>query len=208
MSTPGGEKPYRVYRGGRQKGRVPTVGRPEKSPSRAKAERDGRSNYRGPGPKATARRPRQIRWGRELTIALVLVVAFFLAWSVIGYLVFRSGVSEANKRLPQNARRALAPDQGSLLSTPTAILLLGTDHSLAAARAGDRHSDSITLLPTGSTTFRSRATCASRSPATAARRSTRPSRSAARASPRARSRPTPTSRSTTSSSSTSPSSKT
>ena len=148
MSTPGGEKPYRVYRGGRQKGRVPTVGRPEKSPPRAKAERDGRSNYRGPGPKTTARRPRQIRWGRELTIALVLIVAFFLAWSVIGYLVFRSGVSEANKRLPQNARRALAPDQGSLLSTPTAILLLGTDHSLAASRAGDRHSDSITLLRT------------------------------------------------------------
>ena len=148
MSTPGGEKPYRVYRGGRQKGRVPTVGRPEKSPPRAKAERDGRSNYRGPGPRTTARRPRQIRWGRELTIALVLIVAFFLAWSVIGYLVFRSGVSEANKRLPQNARRALAPDQGSLLSKPTAILLLGTDHSLAAARAGDRHSDSITLLRT------------------------------------------------------------
>jgi len=148
MSTPGGEKPYRVYRGGRQKGRVPTVGRPEKSRPRAKGERDGRSRYRGPGPKTTARRPRKIRWGRELTIALVLIVAFFLAWGVIGYLVFRSGVSEANKRLPQTARRALAPDKGSLLSTPTAILLLGTDHSLAAARAGDRHSDSITLLRT------------------------------------------------------------
>ena len=67
---------------------------------------------------------------------------------MLGYLVFRSGVSEANKRLPRNARSALAPDQGSLLSNPTAILLLGTDHSLAAARAGDRHSDSITLLRT------------------------------------------------------------
>jgi LCP family protein required for cell wall assembly len=148
MSTPGGEKPYRVYRGGRTKGRVPTVGRPEKSPPRAKAERDGRSRYRGPGPKTATRRPRQIRWARELTIALVLIVAFFLAWAVLGYLVFRSGVSEANKRLPQSARTALTPDQGSLLSTPSAILLLGTDHSIAAARAGDRHSDSITLLRT------------------------------------------------------------
>ena len=64
MSTPGGEKPYRVYRGGRTKGRVPTVGRPEKSAPRPKAERDGRSNYRGPGAKTTARRPRQIRWAR------------------------------------------------------------------------------------------------------------------------------------------------
>ena len=145
MSTPGGEKPYRVYRGGRTKGRVPTVGRPEKSAPRPKAERDGRSNYRGPGAKTTARRPRKIRWARELTIALVLILVFFIAWATIGYLVFRSGVSEANKRLPQSARRALTPDRGSLLSTPTAILLLGTDHSIAAARAGDRHSDSIKI---------------------------------------------------------------
>ncbi|HET7760213.1 MAG TPA: LCP family protein [Gaiellaceae bacterium] len=148
MSSPGGEKPYRLYRGGRTKGRVPTVGRPEKSPPRARAERDGRSRYRGPGPKKTARKPRQIRWARELTIALVLIVVFFIAWAALGYLVFRSGVSDANKRLPQSARLALAPDKGSLFSTPTAILLLGTDHSIAAARSGDRHSDSITLLRT------------------------------------------------------------
>jgi polyisoprenyl-teichoic acid--peptidoglycan teichoic acid transferase len=148
MSTPRGEKPYRVYRGGRTKGRVPSVGRPEKSAKRAAADGDGRSRYRGPGPKTAPRRPRQIRWARELTIALVVVVAFFLAWAVLGYLVFRSGVSEANKRLPQSARRALTPDQGSMLSTPSTILLLGTDHSLAAARAGDRHTDSITLLRT------------------------------------------------------------
>ena len=148
MSTPRGEKPYRVYRGGRTKGRVPSVGRPEKSAKRAAADGDGRSRYRGPGPKTSPRQPRQIRWARELTIALVVVVAFFLAWAVLGYLVFRSGVSEANKQLPQSARRALTPDQGSMLSTPSTILLLGTDHSLAAARAGDRHTDSITLLRT------------------------------------------------------------
>ena len=51
-------------------------------------------------------------------------------------------------QLPQSARLALTPDKGSLFSTPTAILLLGTDHSTAAARSGDRHSDSITLLRT------------------------------------------------------------
>jgi polyisoprenyl-teichoic acid--peptidoglycan teichoic acid transferase len=147
MASPGGEKPYRLYRGGRTKGRVPTVGRPEKAPPRARADRDGRSRYRGPGPK-TARRPKQIRWARELTIALVLIILFFVVWGVAGYLVFRSGVSEANKRLPQSARTALTPDKGSLLSTPTAILLLGTDHSVAATRSGDRHSDSITLLRT------------------------------------------------------------
>jgi LCP family protein required for cell wall assembly len=147
MSAPG-EKPYRLYRGGRTKGRVPTVGRPEKAPPRERASRDGRSRYRGPGPKPTARRPRQIRWGRELTIALVLIVLFFVVWAAIGYLVFRGGVKDANKRLPAAAKRALAPDSGSLFSNSTGVLMLGTDHSLAASRAGDRHSDSITILRT------------------------------------------------------------
>jgi LCP family protein required for cell wall assembly len=148
MASPGGEKPYRLYRGGRTKGRVPTLGRPEKAPRRTRPEQDGRSRYRGPGPKTAARRPRQIRWGRELTIAFVLIVLFFIVWGALGYLVFRGGVKDANKRLPQAARLALTPDQGSLLSNPSSILLLGTDHSLAASRAGDRHSDSITLLRT------------------------------------------------------------
>jgi LCP family protein required for cell wall assembly len=148
MASPGGEKPYRLYRGGRTKGRVPTVGRPEKAEPRTRPGRDGRSRYRGPGPKPSARRPRQIRWGREIGIAIGLIVLFFVVWGAVGYLVFRGGVAEANKRLPKTARSALTADQGSLFSTPSAILLLGTDHSLAAARAGDRHSDSITLLRT------------------------------------------------------------
>jgi LCP family protein required for cell wall assembly len=147
MSAPG-EKPYRVYRGGRTKGRVPTVGRPEQARTRERPERDGRSRYRGPGPKPTARRPRQIRWGREITIALVLIVLFFIVWAAIGYLVFRGGVKDANKRLPASAKRALAPDKGSLFSNSTGVLMLGTDHSVAASRAGDRHSDSITILRT------------------------------------------------------------
>jgi polyisoprenyl-teichoic acid--peptidoglycan teichoic acid transferase len=148
MASPGGEKPYRLYRGGRTKGRVPTVGRPEKTPPRARPERDGRSRYRGPGPRPRTRPQRQIRWGREIGIAIVLIVLFFVVWAALGYLVFRGGVSDANKRLPRSARTALAPDKGSLLSNPSTILLLGTDHSPAASRAGDRHSDSITLLRT------------------------------------------------------------
>ncbi len=148
MASPGGEKPYRLYRGGRTKGRVPTVGGPEKAPPRGRPERDGKSRYRGPGPKPTTRRPRRIRWGREITIAIVLIVLFFLVWGVLGYLTFRGGVSAANKRLPKPAQAALAPDKGSMLSNPSSILLLGTDHSLAASRSGDRHSDSITLLRT------------------------------------------------------------
>jgi LCP family protein required for cell wall assembly len=151
MASPGGEKPYRLYRGGRVKGRVPSVSAPSQGPPRsprAGRGRDGGGRYRGPGPRPAARRPHQIRWGRELTIALVSIVLFFIVWGVIGYLTFRGGVSAANKRLPQAAKRALTRDQGSLLTNSTSILLLGTDHSLAASRAGDRHSDSITLLRT------------------------------------------------------------
>ncbi len=146
MASPGGEKPYRLYRGGRVKGRVPTLSPPKRE--RARPDRDGRRRYRGPGPRPTARAPRKIRWGREIAIAIGLVILFFIVWGVIGYLTFRGGVSEANKRLPKASRNALADDQGSLFANPTSILLLGTDHSLATSRAGDRHSDSITLLRT------------------------------------------------------------
>jgi LCP family protein required for cell wall assembly len=148
MASPGGEKPYRLYRGGRTKGRVPTVGRPEKASPRTRSERDGRGGDRGPRPHPGGGGRPRIRWGRELTIALVLIVLFFLVWGAVGYLVFRGGVAEANKRLPKTARSALTADNGSLFSNPSAILLLGTDHSLAASRAGDQHSDSITLLRT------------------------------------------------------------
>src|SRR5204863_4632357 len=148
MASPGGEKPYRLYRGGRVKGRVPTASPPGRPPRTPRPERDGNGRHRGPGPKPTARAARKVRWGREIGIAIVLVVLFFLVWGVLGYLVFRGGVSDANKRLPQTASTALTPDKGSLLSDPSAILLLGTDHSAAVSRSGDRHSDSITLLRT------------------------------------------------------------
>jgi polyisoprenyl-teichoic acid--peptidoglycan teichoic acid transferase len=148
MASPGGEKPYRLYRGGRVKGRVPTVAPPKRPPKEPRTGRDGRRRYRGPGPKPTARPPRKIRWGREIGIAILLVVVFFIVWGLLGYLTFRGGVSDANKRLPQSAKSVLTKDRGSLLTNSTSILLLGTDHSLATSRAGDRHSDSITLLRT------------------------------------------------------------
>jgi LCP family protein required for cell wall assembly len=148
MASSGGEKPYRLYRGGRVKGRVPTAAPPKQPPRGPQTGRDGRRPYRGPGARPTAKPPRKIRWGREIGIALVLSILFFLIWGVLGYLTFRGGVSAANKRLPNAARNALAKDNGSLFSSSTAILLLGTDHSPQVSRVGDRHSDSITLLRT------------------------------------------------------------
>ena len=150
MASPGGEKPYRLYRGGRVKGRVPTATPPKSPPRGPRAPRDGRREYRGPGPrqKKARRAARQIRWGREIGIALLLSLLFFIVWALLGYLAFRGGVSAANKRLPRTARTALAADKGSLFSNSTSILLLGTDHSAQVSRVGDRHSDSITLLHT------------------------------------------------------------
>src|SRR6266480_7172435 len=78
--------------------------------------RDGKRQYRGPGPKQTARPPRKIRWRREIGIAILLVVVVFIVWGLIGYLTFRGGVSDANKRLPNAASGALTKDQGSLLT--------------------------------------------------------------------------------------------
>jgi LCP family protein required for cell wall assembly len=150
MASSGGEKPYRLYRGGRVKGRVPTSAPPKQPPRGPRTGRDGRERrpYRGPGARPTVRPPRKIRWGREIGIALVLSILFFLVWGVLGYLTFRGGVSAANKRLPNAARNALTDDNGSLFSNSSVILLLGTDHSPQVSRSGDRHSDSITLLRT------------------------------------------------------------
>jgi len=148
MASPGGEKPYRLYRGGRVKGRVPTGSPPKQPPRRPRAGRDGKRRYRGPGARPSARPARRIRWPREIGIALVLSLVFFVVWALLGYLTFRGGVSAANKRLPKTARNALTADNGAMLSNSTSILLLGTDHSAQVSRVSDRHSDSITLLRT------------------------------------------------------------
>jgi LCP family protein required for cell wall assembly len=142
------EKPYRVYRGGRAKGRVPTAGtRPGRS-----AQRGGvidrppdRTDYRGPGA-STEKRP--VRWGRRIAIGVALLLVLIIVWAVASWFAFKSGVSDANKRLDPNAKAALADQSGLLMSHPTTILLLGTDNAQVGGRTGDRHSDSIMLLRT------------------------------------------------------------
>ena len=145
----GGEKPYRVYRGGRTKGKVPL-------PHRRAGERaapDGRDGggaprgggrYAGPGP--TPRRPP--RWGRRIGITLLVVVLAVVAWGVASFLALRAGVREANERLPEKARVTLTRQDALLLSTPTNILVLGTDHAKVAGREDANRSDSIMLIRT------------------------------------------------------------
>ena len=144
-----GEKPYRVYRGGRTKGKVPLARRERE------ARRAVRSDGQGPG-RIVERQPRRRlwlgwTWRRWTLVTILAVIVFFALWGVLGYLSVSSGVSDANKRLPKNVRPVLAPDNGLLLSNSTTILLLGTDHATgkgSAGRAVDQHSDSITLLHT------------------------------------------------------------
>jgi len=133
-----GEKPYRVYKGGRQKGKVPLPGRDERKQDRS----DGSGVVRRP------RRP--WTWRRWTLLVLVVLVVLFVIWAVAGYLSVSSGVSDANKRLAPGTTSALAKQNGLILDSPTNILLLGTDHSNngQAGRNADQHSDSMMLLRT------------------------------------------------------------
>jgi LCP family protein required for cell wall assembly len=143
------EKPYRVYRGGRVKGKVPTAtprpGRSARGPG-APGRGNGRSEYRGPG--ARPRGPKQVRWGRRIGLGVLVLLVLVIVWAVASWFSFSSGVSDANKRLDPNAKNALTPQSGLLLSHSTTILMLGTDNAQTAGREGDRHSDSIMLLRT------------------------------------------------------------
>ena len=132
-----GEKPYRVYRGGRQKGKVPLPGR------------DG--GDRQPPSDGKARRPRKAwTWRRWTVLTILVVVVLAVIWGVAGYLSVSSGVSDANKRLPPGTTAALTKQSGLILDSPTNILLLGTDHATngQAGRSTDEHSDSMMLLRT------------------------------------------------------------
>jgi LCP family protein required for cell wall assembly len=135
---PPDEKPYRVYKGGRVKGKVPA---PTRRVPTKPARRLGISRPR-------LRWPRRLSWRRSILLALLLVIVLVVAWGVAGYLSFSSGVSDANKRLDPKTRAALADQGGLLLSHATNILVLGTDTGPGAQREGDRHSDSILLLRT------------------------------------------------------------
>jgi len=141
---PPDEKPYRVYKGGRTKGKVPAPSRQTRAPRKAGRGRGG-TRLRRPAAFrfGTPRRP---PWRRVILLTLLVLVLLFAAWAIASYFSFSSGVSDANKRLDPHARAALAHQNGLLLSHPSNILVLGTDNAPIAQRAGLRHSDSIMLV--------------------------------------------------------------
>jgi LCP family protein required for cell wall assembly len=150
------EKPYRVYRGGRDKGKVPLARRDRES---RRARRSGGPVPGSGGGKITRKgdRPRRSRlwfgwtWRRWTLVTILLLILLFVVWGIAGYLAVESGVSAANKRVPAKVRATLAPDSGSLYDSPTNILLVGTDHATgkgSQSRGADQHGDSLTVLHT------------------------------------------------------------
>ena len=134
-----GEKPYKVYRGGRTKGRVPLQRRAAQRPSR-----DGRAPARAvPAPLDAPRRRRN--WPRRVGVLVFLLVLFLIVWGVASYLVLARAVEGANERL---GPVPLDEQSGLMLSQPSTTLLLGTDHGPGAGRGDARRSDSIMLVRT------------------------------------------------------------
>jgi len=133
-----GEKPYRVYRGGRTKGKVP-LERPQARPDR---------NGRTPRQPKIRRPRRRWSWKRRIGIGLIVLLVLATVWGIAGFLSFRSGVEKANKRLDPVVPSVLAKQGGLLLSHPTTILLLGRDHANTDQRVGLNNTDSIMILHT------------------------------------------------------------
>jgi LCP family protein required for cell wall assembly len=133
---PAQDKPYRLYRGGRVKGRVPLT-RHTSAPST--------TTPTAPPPTPTRKRRRPGRW---IALGLVLLLALVVAWAVGSYLSVASGISEANDRVPAGVGHLLTQRDGLLVSTPNTILVLGTDGGNRAGREAANRSDSIMLLRT------------------------------------------------------------
>src|SRR5215210_7451956 len=128
-----GEKPYRVYKGGRSRGKVPLTPRPEKEQGRRAAQ---------------PRVPGRPRWGRRIGITLALLFLLLVVWVALSYLSFRDGVAAANERLPAAVGSHLARSEGPPISKPSLVLLLGTDGDRTPTRDDARRSDSILIVRT------------------------------------------------------------
>jgi LCP family protein required for cell wall assembly len=127
-------KPYRLYRGGRTKGKVPL---------------ERRARPSGGAPPATAQPPRWYRrWRLLVPLALVALLVLVVVWGVLGYLSFSRGVDKANARLPHRALAKLASEKGSVLSDPTTLLVVGTDGGRQPGRGNAHRSDSLLLIRT------------------------------------------------------------
>jgi LCP family protein required for cell wall assembly len=140
---PDQEKPYRLYRGGRVKGRVPL----QRHVAGSKAAKAESTSAAGRTPRQARRLFGRVRWKLVLVWLLPVLFLLVVVWGSASYLSFSHGIGAANARVPASVRRGLTSQSGLLVSTPTTILVFGTDGG-EVGRAGSRHSDSILLVHT------------------------------------------------------------
>ena len=128
-----GDKPYRLYRGGRKKGKVPLSEHdapPETAHARAWLAGASSTSHLAVGQPLLSSASSSSR----------------LVWGALGYRSFASGVDKANGRLPRDAKAQLAKRDRSLLSEPTTMLVIGTDGGRAPGRGDANRSDSLMLV--------------------------------------------------------------
>jgi polyisoprenyl-teichoic acid--peptidoglycan teichoic acid transferase len=128
-----GDKPYRLYRGGRVKGKVPLQ----------RSTRPAAQQPRAPGAPRWRR-----RWKLWTALSLLGVLLFLMVWGVLGYLSFSKGVGKANDRVSRAVQARLAKEDRSLFSDPATILVIGTDGGRAPGRGDARRADSLLLFRT------------------------------------------------------------
>ncbi len=136
------DKPYRVYRGGRVKGPI-RAGSPKSDGKPGKVNGSDSRDYRGPKPARTRR-----RWVRPVLWTLVGVIVLALVWALLGFLAFRSGIKQANKKLDPRAERALTPQNGMMITNPSDILVLGVDNGSKSRQGDVGRSDSMMVVRT------------------------------------------------------------
>jgi LCP family protein required for cell wall assembly len=139
-----GDKPYRVYRGGRAQGSVP-LKRKGQSSDAHRTTSSGLFGRRLRRPRLTLRGR---SWKRWLLISFGVFFLLVVVWALASYYSLRSGVQDANKRLGAEPARALSPMHGLMLTTAANILVLGTDHANTADRSAMDHSDSVMVVHT------------------------------------------------------------
>ena len=133
----GEDKPYRVYKSGRGKGKLPRRlgGKPARPVGTAAGDQLAKNTK-----SATSHL-------QGLAIAVGLFVAWAAAWTLASYFSFRDGVNAANARLPRLGKRALGT-RGAALDRPDDDPL--ARHRSRRRRPGARRppTDSIMLMRT------------------------------------------------------------
>jgi LCP family protein required for cell wall assembly len=81
-----------------------------------------------------------------VTLAVLLLLA--IAWLVASYFLSPGAIPPPHDRVPKSVQAQLAKQDGMLSSTPTTILVLGTDGGSTGGREGANRSDSIMLMRT------------------------------------------------------------